>query len=104
MGRVVHGVVVLERAGVEVARWPVTARGGPDLALVDALARLRLVARRHGCELRVADASDDLARLIVLVGLEAALFGSAGGEVGRQPEHVEEPRVEEVVVTDDPSA
>jgi hypothetical protein len=104
MGRVVHGVVVLERAGAEVARWPVGTGGVADLALVDAVARLQLVARRSGCELWLEGASDALAELVAFVGLEPVLLRSAGGKVRRQPEDLEQPRVEEVVVTDDPVA
>jgi hypothetical protein len=40
-----------------------------DLALVDALARLQLAARRLGCCIRVRDPSDELRGLLALVGL-----------------------------------
>lgn len=44
-----------------------------DAATVDALARLQLVARRHGLEITLVGASDELRRLIDLIGLAEAL-------------------------------
>jgi hypothetical protein len=58
-----------------------------DLATVDALARLQLVARRAGLELRLRRASPDLLDLIAFVGLDEVLRV----EPGRQPEEREEP-------------
>lgn len=72
-------------------------RGPLDLTLVDALARLVLVARRRGlrCELRVDDPG-----LLELTGLCAALLQPV-----RQPEPREEGcRVQEVVQVDDATA
>jgi ABC-type transporter Mla MlaB component len=46
-----------------------------DLVAVDALARLRLIARRHGCPLIVRGASAALRELFVLAGLEDVLAG-----------------------------
>lgn len=43
----------------------------PDLAAVDALARLRLTARRQGCELVVKGAGRELLDLLDAVGLGA---------------------------------
>ena len=68
----------------------------PDLGVIDALARLHLVAKRLGCELVLREASDDLCLLLGLVGLERLL-----GEPRRQTEGGEEIRVEEVVDLDD---
>lgn len=45
----------------------------PDVATVDALARLRLAARLRGRDVVLLHASDDLQRLIALVGLDDAL-------------------------------
>ncbi len=45
----------------------------PDAVLVDALARLRLTAREHGCELRVRNAGGELRDLVALCGLEDVL-------------------------------
>ncbi len=41
----------------------------PDLCLVDALARLQLEARRHGCSVRLRDPCAELRELLELVGL-----------------------------------
>jgi len=44
-----------------------------DLAVVDALARLALIARRHGLRIRLCHASAELLDLIELAGLSEAL-------------------------------
>jgi anti-anti-sigma regulatory factor len=69
-----------------------------DLALVDALARLQLAARRHGLSVRIRDASDDLRALIELAGLAGVL----AIEPRRQSELREELGVEEVLQRPDP--
>lgn len=94
-------VVVLVRGKVELARWPLSRQGRPPLEVVDALARLALVAGRLRCSIRVCDADPKLAELVELVGLTAVL---GLPEVGGKPEGGEEPGVEEVVVADDPTA
>jgi ABC-type transporter Mla MlaB component len=55
-------VAVCEVTGIE-----------PDVVAVDALARLQLAARRHGCEVRLRHASDELRELIALIGLDDVL-------------------------------
>jgi ABC-type transporter Mla MlaB component len=45
----------------------------PDFAAVEALARLALLARRHGCELRLQNPSAELIGLIELAGLSEVL-------------------------------
>jgi len=45
----------------------------PDLGTIDALARARLLARRDGCDLRLADASIALRELVDLAGLAETL-------------------------------
>ncbi len=40
-----------------------------DVAVVDALARLQLAASRHGCTVRLRNASADLRELFALLGL-----------------------------------
>jgi len=85
---------------VVVARMDARA---PDLALVDALMRWALVARRRGCELRLGDVPGDLRALLDLVGLSEVLrlddAGSVDGllEPGRQPELREQLGEDEVV-------
>jgi ABC-type transporter Mla MlaB component len=65
----------------------------PDVVTVEALARLRLTARRHGCSLVVTGAGPDLLELVRLLGLTDAL-----PQVGRQSEQREEAGgVEEIV-------
>ena len=44
-----------------------------DAVTVDALARLQLVARRHGCQVRMRGASDELRELVAFMGLDAVL-------------------------------
>ena len=61
-------VVVLDVAGVTE----------PDCALVDALARIQLITRRMGAELRLRDASDELHELLALAGL-CDVLGLCGG-------------------------
>ena len=82
----------------EVASWPLTGTRGPDLAAVDALARLQLAARRLGCSIRLRETRAELVELLDLVGLRGCL------EVGGEPEGGEQIGVEEVVMPDDPVA
>src|SRR3954452_25327184 len=72
-----------------------------ELAAVDALARLSLVARRLGCPLKVRRASPELRDLVELCGLTDAL--GVVRRNGRQPEQRKQPvHVEERVDPDDP--
>jgi hypothetical protein len=48
-------------------------RGTADLSVVDALARLALIAQRFDGSLDVRSAGDDLAALLVLTGLEVII-------------------------------
>lgn len=70
----------------------------PDLAVVDALARLKLAARRLGYSIRVRDPSVELAELLELVGLGLDL------EVIGETERREEVGVEEAVERGDVAA
>lgn len=72
----------------------------PDLALVDALARLQLAARRGGCRIRLDERCAELDALLALVGLADAL----GLEVGGQSEEPEQLRAQEVVEPGDAPA
>jgi hypothetical protein len=47
------------------------AGAAPDAVTVDALARVHLAARRHGCKTRVRGASRELIALLDFVGLRA---------------------------------
>jgi ABC-type transporter Mla MlaB component len=48
-------------------------RVGADAVTVDALARLQLAAHRHGCQVRLRGASDELRELLGFMGLSAVL-------------------------------
>lgn len=54
---------------------------GPDLATVDALARMALVARRLGYRVELRDAAVGLRELLALVGLAEVLACGAGSGV-----------------------
>jgi len=69
-----------------------------DLAVVEALARVQLSARRRGSPVRLTNVSAHLRGLLELVGLADALCV----EAGRQPELGEQLRVDEVVQSRDP--
>lgn len=76
---------LLRGRGPGIVDCDVAAVATPDLVTVEALARLRLTARRHGWQLVVRGAEPGLLRLVGLLGLADAL-----GEAGRQPEQREE--------------
>jgi ABC-type transporter Mla MlaB component len=56
------GVALCNVCGVEV-----------DAVTVDALARLQLAARRHGCRVRLQNASSELRELLAFMGLRDVL-------------------------------
>ena len=90
-------VVMVVDDGTEVIVARVDART-PDLALVDALVRLQLSARRRGWLMRLGDVPEDLRALLELVGLADVL----ALEPRRQAELGEQLGVEEVVQARDP--
>ena len=63
---------LLERGRSQVALCDV---GGVhvDAVTVDALARLQLAARRHGCTVRLRNASSELFELVAFMGLDDVL-------------------------------
>ena len=71
-----------------------------DGSALDALARLRLAARRAGLELEICNASDELCCLIRFSGLEEVLRV----EPQRQAEQREQLHVEEEGELGDPAA
>ena len=73
----------------------------PDLAAVDELCRLRLLAARHGDELHVRRPCRALAELLTLCGVDFLLEGERSVEVRGQAEVVEQLFVEEAVMPDD---
>ena len=52
------------------------ARVAVDAVAVEALARLQLGARRHGCRVRIANAPKGLRELVELFGLEEVLVAA----------------------------
>jgi ABC-type transporter Mla MlaB component len=63
---------LLERSGAEVALCDLSSADF-DAATVDALARLQLGARRHGCQVRLCHASSELLELLAFMGLRDVL-------------------------------
>jgi hypothetical protein len=90
--------VVMIVDGAEVVVWEPPVGVRPNLDVIEHLARLRLMARRRGYELRLRDPCADMVGLIRFVGL-ASVFGldERSVEVVGQTEGGEQPRVEEVV-------
>lgn len=74
-----------KRAGSTVT-CDVAALTHPDAGVIGALARLGLIARRLGVELRLSHVSDELAELLRLAGLDEVL----GVEPRGQPEEREQ--------------
>ena len=64
--------VLLESSGARVVLCDVTGVR-PSAVTVDALARLQLAAQRHGCQVRLRHASDELVGLIRFMGLRDVL-------------------------------
>jgi len=65
---------LLESSGASVAICDV-AGVAADAVSIDALARLKLAARRHRCRIEFRHASPELRDLIAFVGLEDVLTG-----------------------------
>jgi ABC-type transporter Mla MlaB component len=63
---------LLQRSGAEVALCDVSGVD-PDAVTVDALARLQLAARRHVCQVRLCQASEELLELVAFMGLQDVL-------------------------------
>jgi ABC-type transporter Mla MlaB component len=71
--------LLLETVGPQAIRCEVSGIAADAVAL-DALARLQLVARRHGARLELLKASPELRSLIAFAGLEGALRSRAEAE------------------------
>jgi ABC-type transporter Mla MlaB component len=63
---------LLEESGANVILCDV-AEADPDAVTLDALGRVHLAARRHGCNARVQGASTELLALLDFAGLRAVL-------------------------------
>ena len=90
-------IVLIVDAETDEMLGHVDARAA-DLALVEALARVQLSARRRGSRVRLTNVTDGLRGLLELVGLADVLLI----EAQRKPELGEELRVDEVVQPGDP--
>lgn len=82
---------LLEEADAQVVTCDVGAVD-PDIATLDVLARLKLVAGRFGASLRVVNAGVGVHLLVALAGLDEVirLEDRSGLEPQRQPEHREQ--------------
>jgi ABC-type transporter Mla MlaB component len=100
--------VLLEGTDAELVVCDVGAVVHPNVCTVDALARLQLMARRLGRQVRLRHASSELQELLTFVGLSDVLPLSAGLPLGRRSWQTEEReqsrRVQEGVESDDPPA
>ncbi len=83
---------LLERTHADLVACDVGELVRPDLAAVDALARLQLTARREGAEIRLLNADDRLKELLRLAGLcdVVALRAELPLEAGGKPEEREQ--------------
>jgi ABC-type transporter Mla MlaB component len=63
---------LLEGSGAGIALCDVSGVE-PDGVTIDALARLQLAARRHGCQVRLRHASSELLELLTFMGLRDVL-------------------------------
>ena len=95
--------VVLVVDGVETVIWRLDDRVRPDLAFVDALARLQLAARRRGWSLQLRNPGAELLGVLELVGLADVLGGPALSlEARGEAEGGKQLGIEEVVDRRDP--
>ncbi len=98
--------VLLEGSGAYILVCDVGKFVHSDLAAVDALARLQLVARRLGCRMLLQRASPELRELLAFAGLNEALplRPALRLQQRRQPEEREQRlRVEEEGELGDPA-
>ena len=65
---------MLAASGADVALCDV-CEIAPDAVTVDALLRLELAARRHGCRVRLCHASEELLALVDFMGLSHVFSG-----------------------------
>jgi hypothetical protein len=98
-------MVVILDGEVEVAAWRVRGSVPPDLSVIDALARLHVVARRLGWTIALRCPSPQLRALLDLAGLVDVVPELPGSvlEPHRQAEGGKELGVEEVVPRGDPA-
>jgi hypothetical protein len=86
-------VTVLGPGGSEQVRCTLEGPRPPDLGVVDGVARLALLAARHGGAVVLSEVASDLRELLDLAGLGVEVQGEPEG--GKEPfgaEEVEEER------------
>jgi anti-anti-sigma regulatory factor len=66
-------LLLVQRSGANSIICDVGVLDTCDLVVIDALARLQLMARRLGCAVQVSRASDQLVELIAFAGLQEVL-------------------------------
>ena len=75
-------VIVVLCNGLAVTSWPLPGARPVDMALIDALARLQLTARRLGCRVHLENVHPHLSALLVLSGLGDLLATDPPGQTG----------------------
>jgi hypothetical protein len=106
--------VLVVDGDVELAAWRLDRPERIDLSVIDALARMQLLAQRCGLAIRVRNPCQELRALLDLVGLADVVLEDRREveravpelllETGRQAEGVEQLGVQEVVEPGDPPA
>ena len=80
-------LALLESDPTDLIRCDLAGLTRSDAAVVDALCRMQMAARRHRCKLEIQDPSVELCELLYLTGLTNVLPVAASGiEAERQPE------------------
>lgn len=72
--------VVRSRLDGGVVVVTIDGPGQPDLAIVEELAELALLARRYGLATRVVPVTSPLCQLLELCGLDGLVLGAGGAE------------------------
>lgn len=81
-------VTIADASGMALASWELGGPGPPDLAAVEQVARLFLMAARMGARVSLEEMSPRLAELLDLAGLVVEMQGQA--EARKEPLVVEE--------------
>ncbi len=93
-------VTILDQTSSVLTTADVEGHGLPDLAAIELIAHLMLMASRHGGRVVVTDCLPALRELLDFAALPVEVHGKA--ELGKEPLGIEE--VEEEVHLDDPPA
>jgi anti-anti-sigma regulatory factor len=81
-------LTLLDGGPTDLVRCDLTGLTRSDAAVLDALCRMQMAARRHRCKLEILDPSVELCELLYLTGLTNVLPVATGSgiEAERQPE------------------